>query len=55
MKHNSTWLLSCLTLGMLITSCSDKKSDVDKQEQGVYKRQFLLFFLIQRMKLLLKY
>ena len=35
MKHNSTWLLSCLALGILITSCSGKKNDVDKQEQGV--------------------
>ena len=35
MKHNGTWLLSCLALGMLITSCSNKKSDVNKQEQGV--------------------
>lgn len=35
MKHNYTWLLSCLALGMLITSCSNKKNDVDKQEQGV--------------------
>ena len=35
MKHNSTWLLSCLALGILITSCSGKKNDVDKQEQSV--------------------